>query len=453
MKIWTTYSVRNSYLFPVTFVHFIRRICSSIAAWIFLTCGLFSQSQQSPNLLFILTDQHRQDGVGAYGGTEVKTPHLDRMASEGIRFNRAYTAQPVCAPNRAAIMSGLYPHNSGVLENTWDMDTNVRILSDILGEHGYQTGYFGKWHLGDSARDAWDEMPIYPNDGRGRRHYYEVDGEMVYQTEVITSDVINFMTSRKDQPFYAFTSYYPPHPPYSVPEDYEAMYANLYPDDEERRKYYAMCTAVDDAVGLLLDSLEAQGISDNTLVVMTSEHGHHFEHRWNDHAKRLCYDISANIPMLMRYPGTIPGGQVSEALISSVDLVQTMLNLLNLPPEEGLDGANLGNQITQKTDKGRASLVMVNVPFIDKSSRPNQPEIDKGEERCVIKGDWKLILSTVRAPELFNLANDPGEIQNMWAEEQDSKIAGELKQALKHWGNRTNDPITPKLLSSLESSK
>jgi arylsulfatase A-like enzyme len=422
-----------------------RIACLVLAFFPLLSC--IADESGPPNLLFILTDQHRRDGVGSYGLIDVQTPNIDRIASEGIRFNRAYTAQPVCAPNRAAIMSGLYPHNSGVRENTWNMDPDIRILPDLLKENDYRTGYFGKWHLGDPARDSWDVMPIYPGDGRGNNHYFEIDGEQVYQTEVITPDVIDFMNADSEQSFCVFASYYPPHPPYSVPEKYEAIYKDQYPEDEERRKYYAMCTAVDDTVGELLNSLEEQGVADNTLVVFTTEHGHHFDHRWNDHNKRLCYDIAARIPMLMRFPEVIPAGQESEALISSVDLNPTLLSLLGLSYDEGLDGLNLSNQITKRTDKGRANLVMVNVPFIDKSGSPNQPELSKGEERCVIKGDWKLILSTVRVPELYHLPSDPAETNNRWADSKETESVSELKAALEAWGKRTRDSLTPKLLA------
>lgn len=410
---------------------------------------LAAQSEQKPNLLFILTDQHRRDGVGAYGEAEVMTPNLDRIASEGIRFNQAYTAQPVCAPNRGAMMSGLYPHNHGVIENTWDLDTEVRILPDLYRENGYRTGYFGKWHLGDPARDAWDEMPIYPNDGRGSKHYYEVDGEMVYQTEVITPDVIEFMTQDKEQPFIAFASYYPPHPAYSVPKPYEDMYANIYPDDDRRRIYYAMCTAVDEAVGDLMQALDDNGLTENTLVVFTTEHGHNFEHRWNDHDKRLCYDISARVPLLMRFPGVIEKGQVSNSLISAVDLYQTMTNLMGLVADSGLDGVNLGNQIAGRTDKGRASLVMVNIPFIDKSGETNMPDLEKGQERCIVSDDWKLILSTVREPELYLTLSDPEEVNNKWEMFENSVTVTDLKRALHYWGKRTQDPLTEELLNQL----
>ncbi|MCZ6673526.1 MAG: sulfatase-like hydrolase/transferase, partial [Verrucomicrobia bacterium] len=308
---------------------------------------------------------------------------------------------------------------------------------------------FGKWHLGDPARDAWDVMPIYPGDGRGSGHYFEVDGEQVYQTEVITPDVIDFMEADAEKPFCAFASYYPPHPPYSVPEKYEAMYADQFPEDEERRKYYAMCSAVDDAVGELLASLEKQGVADNTLVVFTTEHGHFFDHRWNDHDKRLCYDTTARIPMLMRFPDVIPAGQQSNNLICSVDLYQTMTGLLGISAGTGLDGWNLGEQISGKTSKGRSSVVMVNVPFINKDNLPHQPDFEKGEERCIIKGDWKLILSTVRKPELYHLPSDPDERQNRWLDSKDSEVTKDLIDELRQWSTKTSDPLTPILLNKL----
>ena len=115
-------------------------------------------AEPKPNLLFILTDQHRRDGVGCYGKKGIITPNLDRLASDGMRFDRAYAAQPVCAPNRGTIFSGLYPHNHGVLENTWDIDPEIPLFPDFLKAVGYRCAYFGKWHLGDPARDAWETM-------------------------------------------------------------------------------------------------------------------------------------------------------------------------------------------------------------------------------------------------------------------------------------------------------
>ncbi len=394
-----------------------------------------------PNVLYILVDQQRQDGVGAYGQPGIQTPNLDQLAADGIRFNNSYTAQPVCAPNRGSMFSGLYPFNHGARENTWDLDTHVELLPDRFRAAGYTTAYFGKWHLGDPARDAFDEMPIYPNDGRGRGHYYPQGDSMVYQTDVISNHAISFMEANRDNPFFMVVSLYPPHPPYSVPAKYEALYADIFPDDENRRKYYAMGTAVDDAVGRLVSALETNDLMENTLIVYTTEHGHYFEHRWNDHSKRLCYDVTANIPLLMKFPDTIPAGQVSEMLINAVDLSPTILGLVQLPSWENRDGADLSRQIVKDSNEMPAFTAMVNVPYIDKSQQPHQPMLSEGEERCVATQNWKMILSTVRAPELYDLTEDDDEVNNLWDQPATYKTKELLLDQLTAWQQRTGDQL------------
>ena len=398
-----------------------------------------------PNCLFILVDQQRQDGVGAYvSDSKVKTPHLDAMAAEGILFNRAYTAQPVCAPNRGSIFSGLMPFNHGVRENTWDLNPKVKLTPHYLKKAGYISGYFGKWHLGDPARKAFDVMPDYPNDGRGKRHYYTINGKKVYQTEVLSKDVIDFMRKNQETPFFAVLSMYPPHTSYSVPARYEKMYQDDYPDDKSRRRYYAMCTAVDDAVGRVLTALKKLDLDKNTLVIYTSEHGHYFDKRWNNHHKRLCYDVSARIPLLMRYPGIIPAGQRSEMLINSGDLTPTLLGLMGHDVPK-VDGLNFSAQIRGESKEFPAYTVMVNVPFINKKEKPNQPMIEKGEERAIVHDRYKLILSTVRDPELYDLTADPGETSNLWNSQNRSAV-GRMRTHLSEWADRTGDTLAPKLI-------
>lgn len=430
---------------------FLMQGSSAVAASLI---GQQAQEKRPPNVLFILTDQHRQDGVGAYGKPGIRTPNLDGLARHGIRFDRAYTAQPVCSPNRASILSGLYPHRHGVRENLWPLSPDVRILPHLLREHGYRCGYFGKWHLGDPARGAYDVMPTYERDGRGGSgqsgwgHYYTVDEKKVYQTEILTKDTIDFI-KQSEQPFYATVSFYPPHPPYSVPPHYEAMYASLYPDDENRRKYYAMCTAIDDAVGRLLDALEDQSLTQNTLVIFTTEHGHHFDRRWNDHSKRSCYDIAARVPLLMRFPGTIPLGQQSKALFSQVDLFPTIAGLLELPTPEATDGVDQSDLLIGKTEKTRDHLAIVNVPRRDRTPEPYEGTLPD-EERCVRTDDWKLILSSTRHPELYRPDDDPDERTNLWDQYKDTDIVTGLKDHLTAWATQTSDSLTSKLLSTPE---
>jgi len=414
-----------------------------------------SATARPRNVLFILTDQHRQDGVGAYGNPVVKTPHLDQLARGGIRFERSYTAQPVCAPNRASILSGLYPFTHGLRENGWPLSPRTRTLAKMLAAHGYATGYFGKWHLGRGDSQGFATFPNYPGDGRGRDHYYTIDGMRRYATDVLTDDAIGFLRQTRAQPFFLFVSYYPPHPPYSVPPEYEERYRAQFPDDAERRIYYAMCTKVDESIGRLLDALHELGRDRDTLVAFTSEHGHYFETRWNDHPKRLCYDTAARVPLLMRLPGVIPAGQVTRELISAVDLVPTILGLVGQPVPEGLQGQDLSG-LAKGTAPGRDAAFMINFPFIIRMPRPdpvlkfNTHPDWRHEERAVVnRAGWKLILSAAREPELYFVPDDPDERNNRFPAMRTSDEVRGLAMQVYRWAIETGDSVAPRLVQDL----
>jgi uncharacterized sulfatase len=229
------------------------------------------------------------------------------------------------------------------------------------------------------------------------------------------------------------------------------MYQDMYPDDEQRRIYYANCTAIDDQVKRLVTTLERSNQIQNTLVIFTSEHGHYFEHRWNDHAKRLCYDIAALVPLIMKMPGKIQAGQVSDALISSVDLPQTMHGLLGIPQPEGLQGVDVSPVATGETDRIRDAVFIENYPYINKGETPgkysNEPDWLCGVERAVREDRWKLILSDVREPELYDMQNDANETRNLWRKMRKSAEAQNLLLLLHRWGVETGDHIAPKLVS------
>jgi choline-sulfatase len=349
----------------------------------------------------------------------------------------------VCSPNRAAILTGLYPHSAGVQENKVPLPRTSITMAEMLapreesGERDYDCGYFGKWHL--ERRDAFGTMPEYPSDGRGDNHYFGKGGERRYGTDVITEDAIAFMRKPRDKPFYIYVSYYPPHPPYSAPPQFVERYRDV--EDKNVRVYYAMCTKVDENVGELLKTLDELGVADQTLVVFTTDHGHNFDRRWNDHEKRLCYDPAARIPLLMRFPGVIPAGRVAEGIINSVDLTPTILALVRQPIPQGLHGLDLSAMARGTNDAGREYTVIENVPF------PFNP--DKGQERCVVSRRWKLILSNRRGPELFDLQADPEEETNLWERHGSSETTRQMIDALARWSEQTKDDLGPKLLAAL----
>jgi uncharacterized sulfatase len=234
-------------------------------------------------------------------------------------------------------------------------------------------------------------------------------------------------------------SFYPPHPPYSAPAGYEDRYKDI--ENRKQRTYYAMCTKVDEKVGQLLAVLDELKVAESTLVVFTTEHGHHFDRRWNNHDKRLCYDTASRIPLLMRMPGTLPAGRNTDGMISSVDLLPTMLMLIDQPFPKGIEGQDLSPLAAGKTNTGREFVFIENIPY------PFDRE--KGDERCVRDDRWKLILSTVREPEFYDMKQDPSETNNVWKSQKDSPAAKRLIKAMADWAKRTTDPLAPQLLKQV----
>ena len=402
-----------------------------------------TRPKPAPNILFILSDQYRWDCVGVTGVSKAHTPNLDRLASNGVWFSHVYTAQPVCSPNRASIITGLYPHTAGIQENCTvtklgnkELPKTSIAMSERLAPAGYDCGYFGKWHLG--RRDAFETFPEYPKDGRGTDHYFGSGENRRYGVDVITEDAIAFLKRPRTKPFYVYVSYYPPHPPFSVPEKYLARYKDI--TDPDQRTYFAMCEKIDEKVGELLATLDELHVADNTLVVFTSDHGHNFVYRWNHHYKRLCYDTAARVPLIMRMPGVIPKGRRIDTLFSSVDLTPTLMDLLGQPVPAGLQGLDFAALVRGQSDKGRDYVFIENVPFT------GFPE--KGQERCVLDSRYKLILSNRRPPELYDMQSDPDEVNNQWDKLKSSAEVRQLLDQLQKWADRTKDTLAPELIAA-----
>ncbi len=429
----------------VSFMHW--HYFFKLMAIVFLAgCQSIANSGEYPNVLIVLVDQQRKDAIGAYGLQPVHTPSLDELASQGVLFENAYVAQPVCAPNRGSLFSGLYPFNHGVRENTWPLDTAILLLPDYLRQHGYISAYFGKWHLGEASRDAFDLFPVYANDGRGEKHYYQIAEKAVYQTEVLAEDAAGFIRDNHDTPTLTVLSFYPPHTPYSVPVYFEDLLRDNFPTDANRRKYYAMGAAIDAAVETVLNTLKELDIHRNTLVIYTTEHGHLFDWRWNRHNKRISYEEASNIPLLIRLPGEQPGSIRTDILINTVDLTPTILGLLGLPVPEPLDGRNLSSSIFDSNSTKPKYTVYINVPYIDKTVNPHRPMFERGEERVVVSGGWKLILSTVRSPELYRLETDPDELDNLWSKTLCQTRIKTMLHYLEEWATDTGDRLSVQLL-------
>lgn len=325
----------------------------------------------------------------------VQTPHFDAFAEEGQFFTNAVSPVPVCTPARAMLMTGRYPLSTGMTVNCMpgldqQLPADEVTLGDVWSESGYRTGYIGKWHLdrpakneakqppsGATAWDAWtppgpgrhgfDFWYAY-NSGHNHfnQHYWKDSPEKIQPGEWSprheTDVAIDFIRRRpEDNPFALFVSFNPPHPPYIAPDKYEAMYegddfSSLRPNvvgegGKTGRKraagYFGAVSAVDANFGRLLKALDEEGIADNTIVVFTADHGEMLGSQGRM-TKSYWYEESIGVPFLIRWPGHIPPGQ-QDLVFGSVDVMPTLLGLMDLPIPEQVEGTDYSEVIRGET--------------------------------------------------------------------------------------------------------
>ena len=348
-----------------------------------------------PNLLFVFADQLGMHHCGYAGATAARTPNIDRFATQGINFCDAVASSPVCAAFRASLMTGKYTTSTGMVINELRMNTAHRCLGHVVTDAGYRTCYIGKWHLyanelGKHYEASNSFVPPGPDRLGFEGHfaaynfhhnyydvYYHLDtpqkisyGQGVYEPDAQTDMMIDWLREQTDaeQPFCAFLSYGTPHDPWNddnVPAEFRAMFdgvdfphpPNYSPDNDPygeptwhhlnaeqreqlpgwRRNYYAMTANLDWNFGRLVKAIDRLGLADNTIVVFASDHGEMFGSQGR-RAKNIFYEEAARVPLLIRWPGAIAAGSTSNASISSVDYMPTLLGLLGLPIPDEVEG-------------------------------------------------------------------------------------------------------------------
>lgn len=391
------------------------------------------------NVLYIMTDQQRADTLGCYGNPKVETPHLDRLASEGVRFDSCYATQPVCSPCRASMATGLYPHATGVVDNCADgnpdLPRDLFTWPEAFREAGYRTAYVGKWHLG--CPPVPNGIEVWHGYNTGWPHWIDETGQ--YRPDEETDFTLGFLRENRDRPFMCWLSWYPPHTPKTVPdEDYEHYRGRF--EDKDQDLYHAMVRRLDWNVGRILKTLDELELREKTLVVFTSDHGENFPLRWNNHHKRLCYDASACVPLIWSLPGVLPRGAVRSDVISMVDVPITILDQCGLSWPADLHGRS-ASRLLQGDPAGWHDAVFIeNAPY-----RWDDRDHKDMRERCVVTGDWKLILNNQRPPELFDRRTDRGDARNLYSEPAHTGTARDLAARLRRWGRETRDPYAETL--------
>lgn len=352
-----------------------------------------------PNIIYIMSDDHASHAMSCYDSRINSTPNLDRIADEGARFNNCFCTNSICTPSRAAILTGTYNNVNEVTTLSTPMDNSLPTFVKELHASGYQTGMFGKWHLGTGAKhqptgfDDWAVLPgqglyhnptfIFNNDGNSQERV--VKG---YVTDIITDMSLDWLQKRdEERPFFLMCHHKAPHRNWEPDEKHAHMYLNedipepetLYDDyanrasaaeaaemrvgvhmitsdlkaeiqhdlpEMELRKwayqryikdYLRVVASIDDNVGRILDYLDAAGLAENTIVVYTSDQGFFLgDHGWYD--KRFMYEESLKMPYIMRYPKAIPAGTVCDDMITNIDFAPTYLDMAGVDIPEHYQG-------------------------------------------------------------------------------------------------------------------
>ncbi|OVE74162.1 hypothetical protein BVX94_01245 [bacterium B17] len=346
---------------------------------------LEAKDKDKPNLVFVFTDQQSWDFCGCYGNKEVKTPVLDKMAEEGVRFEHCVSQCPVCTPHRAMLLTGQHPLNNGCLINDIQMlNPEKQSFADVLNANGYYTGYVGKWHLhgGMRARGVPKGPKRYGFDNEFFTNnctvrfsakdafYWTDDNKKVmfnkFESDGQTDQAVEFLDKHAgEKPFALFVSWHPPHnwvspTGYDAPKKYMDMYdpakITIRPgnkDDEKTRQQYrgymALCSNVDFNLGRLVDKLEEKGVADNTLIVFTSDHGDVLgAFGWKRHKNRPN-QVSSRVPLVMKLPKTIKP-HVNKTMVGTLDLMPTTLGLMGIKAPDVCQGTDYSRAIRKKKD-------------------------------------------------------------------------------------------------------
>ena len=442
------------------------------------TCAFgeeLEDAKSKPNVILVMSDDQGWGDVGFNGNAKVQTPNLDALAADGVKFDRFYAVSPLCSPTRGSCLTGRYPFRFGVLAaHTGGMRVGEFTIPEMLKEKGYDTGFFGKWHLGwvkesDSGSrgffsppgqhgyDQWfattSAVPTYDptmtpkgwnqwgnKEGKpwkGGKPYVQ-NGEEVTEnmagddSRIIMDRAIKFIDEKKGSgnPFLATVWFHTPHEPVVAGEEYKKLYPDL---KEKQQNYYGCITAMDEQIGRLRKKLQETGLADNTLIFFCSDNGPAdglakkgvaSAGKFKGH-KHQMYEGGTLVPACAVWPGVIPKGAVTEVRCATVDFFPTIAEIVDFKfPEKDLrpiDGINL-------------------LPVIRGELAQRPTDLFFGYRRLIggidgqalIRGDWKLVREAKKNPRtrLYNLASDPYEKNDLSEQEPDRlKLMGDAMLA------------------------
>ncbi|WP_218939726.1 arylsulfatase [Lutibacter citreus] len=428
-------------------------------------------TKQKPNIIFIMADDLGYGDLGCYGQTKIKTPNIDKMASEGMIFTNHYSGSTVCMPSRASLLTGYDQGHASVRGNpVWtksgtpvNLKPNELTVANELKKAGYKTAIIGKWGL--SEGNTKDNMPSnhgfdyflgYKKHSDAHHYYWDTlyrnnDPYILkennfslkqgkYTHDIFVNEALSYIEKEKNNSFFLYLALTIPHLELTVPEDSKKPYQNLgWPkrkmntnghyknDDEGNATYAGMVSRMDRDLGKLFEKLKELGIEENTIVVFTSDNGPEYESKdrfFNSNGKlkggkRDLYEGGIRIPFIVKFPGKIAPGSKSEHISAFWDFLPTACELAGIEPSNNdINGISLVPELMGNTEKQKKHDYL----YWEFNER-------EGPIQAIRKGDWKLVWKLEGKPELYNLSNDIGESENLALKEPEKlkEILGLLK--------------------------
>jgi N-acetylglucosamine-6-sulfatase len=448
-----------------------------------------------PNLLFVLMDDVRWDELGCTGHTFSRTPNIDRIVREGAQFTNAFATTPLCSPSRACFLTGRYAHTHGILDNVDRSALSHRLVTfpKLLHDAGYETGFVGKWHMGvdDSPRPGFDYW--FSVKGQGAYFNPEINENgragrtSGYITDIFTDRAVAFLNRKRTRPFLLCLSEKAVHPNVTQNADgsvtqlpdggvrpaprHASLYAgrlfqrrpnaesgaggkpalmrqigNLPPlgpdtgtDDETIRNRARMMASVDEGLGRIREVLSRSGELDNTVIIFTSDEGYFFGEHGLSEERRLAYEESIRIPMLVRYPGLVKAGSKIDRAALNIDIAPTLLDLAGVTLPPGMHGRSLVPLLKGNSVEWRRSFL------IEYFSDTVMARIRNMGYQAVRTDTWKYIRYTeLRGmDELYNLQTDPYEMKNLINDPAAGHALQQMRQELARLLQESGAPSWP----------
>jgi len=435
------------------------------------------RQQSRPNIIFILVDDLRWDELGITGHPFIKTPHIDRIGSEGARFRNAFMTTPLCSPSRASFLTGQYAHTHGITDNVDRSVASHKLITFplLLQQAGYATAFIGKWHMGndDSPRPGFDRWVSFKGQGSYINPEINEDGRDVngrgYITDLLNGYAVEFIRRRHDKPFLVYLAHKAIHPEVMQHGDGSVNLAeaerfipaerhrNLFVGKKIPRRPNAMrpaagkpalqrtkriipslgdevvlgrlrsLMAVEEGVGEILKALRETNQLDDTVIVLASDNGYFYGEHGLSVERRLAYEESIRMPLLVRYPRSIKAGTIRDELVLNIDLAPTLLELAGLSPPNTVEGRSLVPLLKGSGSEWRKSFL------IEYYSDKVFPWIQKMGYKAIRTERWKYIhyLELAGMDELYDLKADPYEMRNIINRRHAARTLEDMKRELE----------------------